>query len=59
MGKKMNSADLNHLEYITYNRVDEISSLVEAYNRMVHDLSDSTQKLAQDQQIQHIFLMNL
>ncbi len=46
MGKKMNSADLNHLEYITYNRVDEISSLVEAYNRMVHDLSDSTQKLA-------------
>ncbi len=46
MGKKMNSADLNHLECITYNREDEISSLVEAYNRMVQDLSDSTQKLA-------------
>ena len=45
MGKKMNRADINNLEYITYSREDEISSLVEAYNRMVHDLSDSTQKL--------------
>ena len=41
----MNRADINNLEYITYSREDEISSLVEAYNRMVHDLSDSTQKL--------------
>ena len=46
MGKKMNSADINHLEYIIYKRQDEISSLVDAYNRMVHDLSESTQKLA-------------
>lgn len=46
MGKKMNSADINRLEYIVYKREDEISSLVDAYNRMVHDLSDSTQKLA-------------
>ena len=46
MGKKMNSANINKLEYIVYKRDDEISSLVEAYNRMVHDLSDSTQKLA-------------
>ena len=46
MGKKMNSANINKLEYIIYKRQDEISSLVDAYNRMVHDLSDSTQKLA-------------
>ena len=46
MGKKMSGADINHLEYIIYKRQDEISSLVDAYNRMVHDLSESTQKLA-------------
>lgn len=47
MGKKMNVADVHNLEYISYKREDEISSLVEAYNRMVHDLSDSTRQLAQ------------
>ena len=47
MGRKMNSADINSLEYIIYKRDDEISSLVDAYNRMVHDLSDSTRQLAQ------------
>lgn len=47
MGKKMNVADIHNLEYIIYKRDDEISSLVEAYNRMVHDLSDSTKQLAQ------------
>lgn len=46
MGKKMNRADINNLEPITYNRTDEISSLVDAYNRMVQELSVSTQKLA-------------
>ena len=46
MGRKMNSANINNLEYIIYKRQDEISSLVDAYNRMVHDLSESTQKLA-------------
>ena len=46
MGKKMNRADIHHLEQIEYDRDDEISSLVDAYNRMVVDLSDSTQKLA-------------
>ena len=45
MGKKMNRADIHHLEQIEYDRDDEISSLVDAYNRMVVDLSDSTQKL--------------
>ena len=47
MGKKMNGADINNLEYIIYKREDEISSLVDAYNRMVKDLSDSTRQLAQ------------
>ena len=47
MGAKMESADLEHLEYIEYDRNDEISSLVKAYNLMVRDLSESTQKLAQ------------
>ena len=47
MGQKMNSTDIHGLEYIIYKREDEISTLVEAYNRMVHDLSDSTKKLAQ------------
>lgn len=47
MGKKMNVADVHNLEYIIYKREDEISSLVDAYNRMVKDLSDSTKQLAQ------------
>ena len=46
MGKKMNVADVHNLEYIIYKGDDEISSLVDAYNRMVHDLSDSTRQLA-------------
>ena len=47
MGKKMNKADIHNLEYIIYKREDEISSLVDAYNRMVKDLSESTKQLAQ------------
>ena len=47
MGRKMNVADVHNLEYIIYKREDEISALVDAYNRMVHDLSDSTRQLAQ------------
>ena len=47
MSAKMESADLEHLELIEYDRDDEISSLVKAYNMMVQDLSESTQKLAQ------------
>ena len=47
MGKKMNAADINNLEYIIYKRDDEISSLVDAYNRMVKELSDSSMQLAQ------------
>ena len=47
IGKKMRNADINNLEHITYEGEDEISSLVEAYNRMVGDLNDSTRQLAQ------------
>jgi len=47
MGEKMSVADVGHLEYIIYEQDDEISGLVKAYNRMVHDLSDSTRQLAQ------------
>ena len=47
MGQKMNQADRHGLEYIIYKRKDEISIIVDAYNRMVHDLSVSTKKLAQ------------
>lgn len=47
MGKKMNNTNINNLEYISYDREDEISSLVEAYNRMVKELSESTLKLTQ------------
>ena len=47
MGKKMNVADIHDLKLIRYTREDEISSLVDAYNKMVMDLSESTRQLAQ------------
>lgn len=47
IGSKMNAASINNLEYIVYERDDEVSSLVRAYNLMVHDLYDSTKQLTQ------------
>ena len=47
IGEKMNRTDVHNLEYISYGRKDEISTLVEAYNRMVGDLKESTMKLTQ------------
>lgn len=47
MGRKMSSADLDNLEFIEYDRNDEITTLVNSYNRMVKELSESTRKLAQ------------
>lgn len=47
MGRKMNEADINNMEYIVYERDDEISRLVRAYNLMVHDLYNSTRQLTQ------------
>ena len=52
MGKRMESIDIHSLDYITYNRNDEISTLVEAYNKMARDLSESTKKLAQSERDQ-------
>ena len=47
MGRKMKVSDVDHLEYIIYDQEDELTSLVRAYNLMVHDLSESTRQLAQ------------
>ena len=47
MSVKMSHADLDSLEYIRYDRKDEISSLVDSYNLMVTELSENTRKLAQ------------
>lgn len=47
MGRKMNEASIDNLEYIVYERDDEVSSLVRAYNLMVHDLYDSTMQMTQ------------
>ena len=47
MGRKMSRMDLDSLEMIDYDRDDEVSTLVDAYNRMVTELSESTRKLAQ------------
>ncbi|MCQ2158330.1 MAG: HAMP domain-containing histidine kinase [Bacteroidales bacterium] len=47
MGEKMSYADLDNLEPIVYERNDEITSLVESYNRMVSELSASSKALAQ------------
>ena len=46
MGKKMNKTDIHNPEYIIYKREDEISTLVDAYNRMQEDLAESTKMLA-------------
>ena len=47
MGSKMNAARTEGLEYIIYEREDEVSSVVRAYNLMVHDLSESSKQMAQ------------
>lgn len=47
MGKKMSNSDIHNLQPIVYKKEDEISSLVDAYNRMVKELADSTVRLAQ------------
>ena len=47
MSRKMEAGGVDRLEYISYDRQDEISSLVQSYNRMVTDLTASTKALAQ------------
>ena len=47
MGRSMRKAGQGSLEHIEYGRKDEISDLVDAYNRMVDELSESSRQLAQ------------
>ncbi|MGM9742486.1 MAG: ATP-binding protein [Candidatus Cryptobacteroides sp.] len=47
MGRKMLSARTGGLEYIIYDKEDELTGLVRAYNLMVHDLSESGKQVAQ------------
>ena len=47
IGRKMHRTNIDNFEYIDYDRKDEISSLVDAYNLMVDDLAESTKQLAQ------------
>ncbi len=47
MGEKMDTANIEKLEYIQYPYDDEITSLVKSYNSMVGELSQSTKQLAQ------------
>jgi len=47
MGSKMDAAGTGDLEYIHYDSRDEITGLVNAYNRMVRELGESSRKLAQ------------
>ncbi len=45
--RRMTVTNLDHLEPIVYDQDDEITPLVQAYNRMVGDLGESTRRLAQ------------
>ena len=47
IGRKMHRTNIDNFEHIEYDRKDEISSLVDAYNLMVDDLAESTKQLAQ------------
>ena len=45
--RKMTVTDVDHLEPLEYSQDDEITPLVQAYNRMVQALSESSRRLAQ------------
>lgn len=47
LSRKMKVTDVDHLETLSYDGDDEITPLVNAYNRMVLDLGDSSRRLAQ------------
>ncbi|MCR5276836.1 MAG: cache domain-containing protein [Bacteroidales bacterium] len=47
ISRKMSETNIDRLEFIRYDRDDEIASLVRSYNRMVAELSDNARKLAQ------------
>ena len=47
MSRRMKVTDVDHLEPLEYTQEDEITPLVNAYNRMVQDLGESSRRLAQ------------
>ena len=47
MSRKMTVTDIDHLEPLIYHQDDELTPLVDAYNRMVKDLGESSRRLAQ------------
>ena len=47
MSRKMTVPDVDHLEPLIYHQDDELTPLVDAYNRMVKDLGESSRRLAQ------------
>jgi len=47
MSRKMTVTDVDHLEPLIYHQEDELTPLVQAYNRMVKDLGESSRRLAQ------------
>ncbi|MBR4734893.1 MAG: GHKL domain-containing protein [Bacteroidales bacterium] len=47
MSRKMTVTDVDHLEPLIYHQDDELTPLVDAYNRMVKDLGESSRRLAQ------------
>lgn len=49
LSQRMELAGTKGLDYIEYKHNDEISGLVDAYNRMVHDLAESNRILAQNE----------
>ncbi len=46
LSRKMDSMDIHNLEEIEYNGKDEVSGLVEAYNKMVRAMAESSRQLA-------------
>jgi len=47
MSRKMAVTDVEHLQPIEYDQDDELTGLVQTYNRMIHDLGESSRRLAQ------------
>ena len=47
LSRKMKVTDVSHLEPLSYDGDDEITPLVDAYNRMVMDLRESSRRLTQ------------
>lgn len=47
MARKLTSTSIDHLEYMDYSGDDEVSALVESYNRMVEKLDESMKQVTQ------------